>query len=100
MRAREDVCSRFPVGSAIAESFARTHRVAHRGTATGRAIKLLISIGVFAIVMRLILTDQPFIYHWSWRQSDLAAIARTRYYAEFAEYLRNAPWFWQQETIV
>ena len=31
---------------------------------------------IFALIVRLILIDQPFIDPWSWRQSDVAAIAR------------------------
>jgi 4-amino-4-deoxy-L-arabinose transferase-like glycosyltransferase len=33
-------------------------------------------LSILAIAARLILIDQPFIDHWSWRQSDVAAIAR------------------------
>jgi 4-amino-4-deoxy-L-arabinose transferase-like glycosyltransferase len=36
----------------------------------------LILIMIFALIVRLILIDQPFIDPWSWRQSDVAAIAR------------------------
>ena len=41
-----------------------------------RAKWLLISIVLTAFVVRLIGIDQPFIDPWSWRQSDVAAIAR------------------------
>jgi 4-amino-4-deoxy-L-arabinose transferase-like glycosyltransferase len=37
---------------------------------------LLILIVVLALVVRLIGIDQPFVDPWSWRQSDVAAIAR------------------------
>jgi 4-amino-4-deoxy-L-arabinose transferase-like glycosyltransferase len=31
---------------------------------------------IVAVAVRLILIDQPYVDHWSWRQSDVAAIAR------------------------
>src|SRR5437773_3192572 len=69
-------CSRFPAGSVGVISFARTRNVAHRATATGGAYRLLITIWILAVAVRLILIDQPYVDHWSWRQSDVAAIAR------------------------
>jgi len=38
--------------------------------------KLAITLLVFAMTARLILIDQPYIDRWSWRQSDVATIAR------------------------
>jgi 4-amino-4-deoxy-L-arabinose transferase-like glycosyltransferase len=38
--------------------------------------KLVIAIWILAVAVRLILINQPYIDHWSWRQSDVAAIAR------------------------
>src|SRR6059058_1548470 len=38
--------------------------------------KLLIAIWISAVVVRLIFINQPYVDHWSWRQSDVAAIAR------------------------
>ena len=38
--------------------------------------KLVVAIWVLAVAVRLILINQPYIDHWSWRQSDVAAIAR------------------------
>src|SRR5215475_10710140 len=38
--------------------------------------KLLILLWIFAVAARLILIKQPYVDHWSWRQSDVAAIAR------------------------
>ena len=38
--------------------------------------KLLVAIWTFAVVVRLILINQPYVDYWSWRQSDVAAIAR------------------------
>jgi 4-amino-4-deoxy-L-arabinose transferase-like glycosyltransferase len=41
-----------------------------------RTTKLVITLSIFAVATRLILIDQPYVDHWSWRQSDVAAIAR------------------------
>jgi 4-amino-4-deoxy-L-arabinose transferase-like glycosyltransferase len=41
-----------------------------------RTTKLAITVAVFAVAARLILINQPYIDHWSWRESDVAAIAR------------------------
>src|SRR5438093_500219 len=38
--------------------------------------KLVIGIWIVAVAARLILINQPYVDHWSWRQSDVAAIAR------------------------
>jgi 4-amino-4-deoxy-L-arabinose transferase-like glycosyltransferase len=57
-------------------SLACARRVSHRATATGGADKLAMAIWVFAVAVRLILINQPYVDHWSWRQSDVAAIAR------------------------
>src|SRR6266404_2178270 len=38
--------------------------------------KLVIALWILAVAARLILIDQPYVDHWSWRQSDVAAIAR------------------------
>ena len=37
---------------------------------------LVIVIWIAAVAARLVLINQPYIDHWSWRQSDVAAIAR------------------------
>src|SRR5438309_2774580 len=42
----------------------------------GRTTELVIALWVLAVAARLILINQPYIDHWSWRQSDVAAIAR------------------------
>src|SRR5881398_1543164 len=41
-----------------------------------RTAKLAITLSILAVTARLILIDQPYIDRWSWRQSDVAAIAR------------------------
>src|SRR6266508_2324910 len=38
--------------------------------------KFVIVMWIFAVAVRLILIDQSYVDHWSWRQSDVAAIAR------------------------
>jgi len=40
-------------------------------------------VSILAVAARLILIDQPFIDHWSWRQSDVAAIARNYFLGGF-----------------
>ncbi len=77
MRTSERVrCSRFPGGSAALTSVVSTARVAHSATATGAITKIVIVIWILAVAARLILINQPYVDHWSWRQSDAAAIAR------------------------
>jgi 4-amino-4-deoxy-L-arabinose transferase-like glycosyltransferase len=41
-----------------------------------RVTKAAIALWFLAIGVRLVLIDQPYVDHWSWRQSDVAAIAR------------------------
>src|SRR6516164_7972465 len=38
--------------------------------------KLVIPICLVAVAARLISINQPYVDHWSWRQSDVAGIAR------------------------
>ncbi len=40
---------------------------------------LLVALCILAVAARLIFINQPYIDHWSWRQSDVAAIARNFY---------------------
>jgi hypothetical protein len=76
MRIRERACcSRFPAGSATLTALACARRVARRSTATGGASRLAVTIAILGIAARLILINQPYVDHWSWRQSDVAAIA-------------------------
>jgi len=44
---------------------------------------LAVAIGVVAVAVRLIAINQPYIDNWSWRQSDVAAIARNYYETGF-----------------
>ncbi len=48
-----------------------------------RAINVVIGIGVLAVAARLVSINQPYVDHWSWRQSDVAAIARNFYEGGF-----------------
>src|SRR5438309_2919717 len=48
-----------------------------------RAVRLAIIMSILAIGVRLILIDQPYIDNWSWRQSDVAAIARNYFQGGF-----------------
>ena len=41
-----------------------------------RPIQAAIVISIFSIAVRLIWINQPYVDNWSWRQSDVAAIAR------------------------
>src|SRR5438034_210979 len=41
--------------------------------------KLLAAIWILAVAVRLMFIDQPYVDHWSWRQSDVAGIARNFY---------------------
>src|SRR5438552_1468934 len=47
---------------------------------TRRVSKVVICLWILAVAARLILINQPYVDHWSWRQSDVAAIAR--YFSE------------------
>jgi 4-amino-4-deoxy-L-arabinose transferase-like glycosyltransferase len=44
---------------------------------------LALAIGLIAVAIRLIAINQPFIDQWSWRQSDVAAIARNYFQGGF-----------------
>ena len=48
-----------------------------------RSARVAILMSIFAIAVRLILIDQPSIDNWSWRQSDVAAIARNYFEGGF-----------------
>ena len=77
MRIEERVrCNRFPVENATLTPVARPADVARRATVTDAALKIVFVICLLAVAARLVLINQPYIDHWSWRQSDVAAIAR------------------------
>src|SRR6478672_6312140 len=77
MRIDERVhCSRFPVENATLTPVVRPVDVARRATATHAAPKIVFVIRLLAVAARLIFINQPYVDHWSWRQSDVAAIAR------------------------
>lgn len=41
-----------------------------------RTTRIAIALSILAVAVRLVWIDQPYIDTWSWRQSDVAAIAR------------------------
>ena len=69
-------CSRFPVESAALTPVAGPADVARRATATDAAPSIVFVLCLLAVAARLIFINQPYVDHWSWRQSDVAAIAR------------------------
>src|SRR5712671_1484224 len=74
MRISERVqCSRFPMEGTALRSPAD---FARKATATNAVPKIVFVICILAVASRLIFINQPYIDHWSWRQSDVAAIAR------------------------
>jgi 4-amino-4-deoxy-L-arabinose transferase-like glycosyltransferase len=48
-----------------------------------RAVRLAILMSVLAVAVRLIGINQPYIDNWSWRQGDVAAIARNYFQGGF-----------------
>jgi 4-amino-4-deoxy-L-arabinose transferase-like glycosyltransferase len=48
-----------------------------------RPMRIVKVMSIFAIAARFILIDQPYIDNWSWRQSDVAAIARNYFQGGF-----------------
>jgi 4-amino-4-deoxy-L-arabinose transferase-like glycosyltransferase len=77
MRTSERVrYSHFPVESAALTPVAGPADVARRATATDAAPRVVFVICVLAVAARLIFINQPYVDHWSWRQSDVATIAR------------------------
>ena len=77
MRTSERVrYSHFPVESAALTPVTGLADVARRGTATDAVPRIVFVICVLAVAARLIFINQPYVDHWSWRQSDVATIAR------------------------
>jgi hypothetical protein len=77
MRTSERVrYSRFPVESGALTPVASPADVARRATATDATPRIVFVICVLAVAARLIFINQPYVDHWSWRQSDVATIAR------------------------
>src|SRR5258705_5956104 len=77
MRTSERVrCSRFPVESAALTPVAGPADVARRATTTDAAPRIVFAICLLAVAARLIFINQAYVDHWSWRQNDVAAIAR------------------------
>ena len=51
--------------------------------AVGAGLRNRCDLCILAVAARLILINQPYVDHWSWRQSDVAAIARNFYEGGF-----------------
>ena len=68
--------SGFPVESAALGSLSPVVRAIREVTATNAAPRIAFVICIVAVAARLVLINQPYVDHWSWRQSDVAAIAR------------------------
>ncbi|PYK30518.1 MAG: hypothetical protein DME57_06650 [Verrucomicrobia bacterium] len=62
--------------------------------------KLVIGMSILAIGARLILVDQPFVDHWSWRQSDVAAIARNYFQGGYSFANPQIDWAGDQPGFV
>src|SRR5438128_3642294 len=69
MRIRERSCRNLGRDSALRCPDAAARRPYH-------ASKLAILLSILAVAVRLFSINQPYIDRWSWRQSDVAAIAR------------------------
>src|SRR6266496_3328424 len=54
----------------------QTFEVAWRRSHAG---KLVLALWILSVAARLMFINQPYVDHWSWRQSDVAAIARNFY---------------------
>src|SRR5436305_1994271 len=77
MRTSERVSrTRFAVENLATRSLEPADGLVHRARVTGAATKLVIVICILAVAVRLIFINQAYVDHWSWRQSDVAAIAR------------------------
>ena len=50
---------------------------------------IVIIISILAMAARLILINQPYVDHWSWRQSDVAAISRFFCKTDFVSAVRK-----------
>src|SRR5262249_31329155 len=68
--------SRFFVETSGLMPVASPAAAARTATATDAAPSIVFVICVLAVAARLMWIDQPYIDHWSWRQGDVAAIAR------------------------
>lgn len=68
--------SRFPAGTAGVTPLAGARELSHRATATAKTTTLVLAISIVAVAVRLLFINQTYVDRWSWRQSDVAAIAR------------------------
>jgi len=67
---------RFSVESADLAAVAGPADVGRRATGAGAVPSIIFAIWILAVTARLAFINQPYVDHWSWRQSDVAAIAR------------------------
>ena len=89
MRISERDCLAAFLWKAVLDIGSNPAQVANRATATDAAPRLVIVIGLLAIAARLVLINQPYVDHWSWRQSDVAAIARIFCKTDFVSVIRK-----------
>lgn len=61
---------------------------------------LALLIGIVAVIVRLLAIDQPFIDEWSWRQSDVASIARNYFQHGFQFAYPQIDWAGDQPGYV
>jgi 4-amino-4-deoxy-L-arabinose transferase-like glycosyltransferase len=61
---------------------------------------MAIAIGVIAVAVRFLAINQPFVDQWSWRQSDVAAIARNFYQTGFHVTYPQIDWAGDQPGYV
>ena len=66
----------------------------------GRHRNLAITIGIVAVIIRFIAIDQLFVDEWSWRQSDVASIARNYFHHGFQFAYPQIDWAGDQPGYV
>lgn len=69
-------------------------------TVRDRRLWLAIGLAAAGVGVRLIAIDQPFVDRWSWRQSDVAAIARNYLTGGFHFYYPQIDWAGDQAGYV
>ncbi len=68
--------------------------------AQDRHVRFAIIIGGLAVAVRFIAINQPFVDEWSWRQSDVAAIARNYFTGGFHFARPQIDWAGEQPGFV
>jgi hypothetical protein len=54
--------------------------------------KVVVLLWILAVAVRLVLINQPYVDHWSWRQSYVAAIARNFFEQAFRFGYQQIDW--------